>query len=412
MQCLLRGVSIALMTLAALAPLAAGDWPWWRGPKRDGCSTDQGLLTEWPAGGPPLAWKATGCGVGYSSVSVVGDRLFTMGDGPDGSHVQAIAVKTGRLAWMSGLVGKGGGDPAGTRSTPSVDGRCVYALGQYGDLVCLEAATGREFWRRSLTRDFGGSCPGWLYAESPLVDRDKVMVTPGGPRGAIVALNKQTGALIWQSAEFKDPAHYSSLIATEIDGVRQYIQLTAESVAGVAADNGKLLWRANCHGETAVVPTPICADHQVYVTSGYDVGCHAFGIAGDAAGFKAEALYANKEMVNHHGGVVLLAGCLYGHSESKGWVCQDFKTGAVVWSHHGVGKGSLCYADGHLYLRSEGGRGTVALIEASPGAYVEKGRFDQPDRSDKNSWAHPVVANGRLYLRDQDVLLCYDVKRR
>lgn len=400
------------MTLAAAAPLAAGDWPWWRGPKRDGSSTEQGLLAEWPAGGPPLAWKAASCGAGYSSVSVVGERLFTMGDGPDGSHVLAFDVKNGQSVWRSAVVGKRGGDPAGTRSTPSVDGGCVYALGQYGDLVCLDAGTGREIWRRSLTRDFGGSYHGWLYAESPLLDREKVVVTPGGPRGAVLALNKRTGAPIWQSAEFKDAAHYSSLVAAEIDGLRQYIQLTAESVAGVAADNGKLLWRANRHGETAVVPTPIYADHLVYVTSGYGVGCSAFSVAKAATGFKAEAAYANQVMVNHHGGVILLAGCLYGHSDSKGWVCQDFKTGALVWSHRGVGKGSICYADGHFYLRSEGGAGTVALIEADPKAYVEKGRFDQPARSDKNSWAHPVVANGRLYLRDQDVLLSYDVKKR
>jgi hypothetical protein len=412
MKCCLRAGGIVLVTLGAIAPLAGGDWPWWRGPKRDGCSTDQGLLTEWPAGGPPLAWKATGCGVGYSSVSVVGDRLFTMGDGPDGSHVLAFEVKSGRLAWRSELVGKAGGDPAGTRSTPSVDGGCVYALGQYGDLVCLNAATGREFWRRSLTRDFGGRYHDWLYAESPLLDREKVVATPGGPRGAIVALNRRTGALLWQSAEFKDPAHYSSLIAADIDGLRQYIQLTAESVAGVAADNGRLVWRANRHGVTAVVPTPVYADHQVYVTSGYGVGCQAFRIARDAAGFKAEPAYANQVMVNHHGGVVLVAGYVYGHSDSKGWVCQDFKTGAVVWSHHGVGKGSLCCADGHLYLRSESGGGTLALVEASPRAYAEKGRFEQPNRSDKNSWVHPVVANGRLYLRDQEVLLCYDVEKK
>jgi outer membrane protein assembly factor BamB len=403
-----------ILTLAALSlitpPASAKDWPTWRGPKRDGSSTEKNLLATWPADGPRLAWKATGCGAGYSSVSVANGRVFTMGDGPDGSVVLAFDEKTGKLLWTSEVLGKPGGNYEGTRCTPTVDGDLLFALAQFGDFVCLNVANGKELWRKNLSKDYGGSYSGWNYTESPLVDGDKVMFTPGGKKGAIVALNKKTGSLAWQSTEFTDGAQYSSLIAADINGVHQYIQLTADSVAGVNAGTGKLLWRAERKGQTAVIPTPIYANNQVYVTSGYGVGCNAFKITKDAKGFKTEEIYASKDMANHHGGVILLGNYLYGHSDSGGWICQDFKSGEVKWSDKGVGKGAIAYADGHFYCRSESGKGLVALIEATPEGYKEKSRFEQPDRSSKNSWPHPVIANGKLYLRDQDVLLCYDVQ--
>ena len=407
-----RGLFALLLLVSGF--LHAEDWPTWRGPKRDGSSTEKNLLAAWPAGGPPLAWKAEGCGVGFSSVSVVGGRVFTMGDGPDGGLVRAFDEKTGKSVWTSEVLGKPGGNYAGTRCTPAVDGGFVYALGQFGDFVCLEAATGKEVWRKSLQKDFGGNYSGWNYTESPLVEGNKVLVTPGGKKGAVVALDKKTGALLWQSSDFTDGAQYSSLIAADINGVHQYLQLTAASVAGIEANSGKMLWRAERKGQTAVITTPIYANNQVFVTSGYGVGCNAFKITKDSAGFKTEEIepYGKKNMMNHHGGVILLGDYIYGHSDSKGWICQDFKTGDVKWSNGGVGKGSIAYADGHFYCRSEGGKGNVALIEATPDGYKEKGRFEQPDRSKQNSWAHPVIANGKLYLRDQDVLLCYDVKKK
>jgi outer membrane protein assembly factor BamB len=227
----------------------------------------------------------------------------------------------------------------------------------------------------------------------------------------LAALNKKTGELIWQSKEFTDSIHYSSPIVAEIGGVRQYIQLTDASVAGIAAHDGRMLWRAVRQGRTAVIPTPIYYDGYVYVTSGYGAGCNLFKVATADGKWTAEPVYDNKVMANHHGGVVLVGKYLYGHSDSKGWTCQDFETGKAVWQEKNkLGKGSLVYADGMLYLRAEGDKGTVALIEATADGYREKGRFDQPDRSDKNSWPHPVVIDGRLYLRDQDVLLCYDVR--
>jgi outer membrane protein assembly factor BamB len=404
---------IALLSVFALyltsARLNAADWPQWRGPNRDDVSSEQGLLKQWPPAGPPLVWKATGAGAGFGGVAVAGGKVFTLGDKGDSSFALALDEASGSPVWTT-KIGKAGGDPSGPRSTPTVDGDRLYVLSQFGDLVCLEAATGKEVWRRSFEKEFGGRCGGWMYSESPLVDGDRLVCTPGSAQGSIVALNKSTGELLWQTKQFTDAAEYSSPIAAQIDGVRQYIQLTGENVVGVQADSGQVLWRARRQGETAIVPTPIFYEDDVYVSSGYGVGCNLFHVGKTGNAYQAEQVYANKVMVNHHGGVVRVGDYLYGYSDGKGWVCQEFKTGRLVWHNNGVGKGSLTCADGHLYMRSEGGHGTIALVEATPRAYTETSRFDPPDRSTESSWPHPVIAGGRLYLRDQDVLLSYNVR--
>ena len=394
------------------AAQAPGEWPQWRGPNRDNVSAETGLLKRWPDDGPPLAWKAGGIGEGYSSVSVAGGRIFTMGDGPDSSYVHALELDGGKKIW-SAKVGRTGGNYEGTRSTPTVDGDRVYALGQWGDLVCLDAATGREHWRKNLEKDFGGRMmSGWGYSESVLLDGERVVCTPGGGKGTLLALNKATGEPVWRTEDFTDDAAYSSIVPATIGGVRQHVQLTGASVVGVAPDTGDVLWRAARQGETAVIPTPVVHDDHVFVTSGYNVGCNLFRVTrGPGGKFTAGQVYANKDMQNHHGGVVLVGGHVYGTSGNQ-LVCMNLMTGKVAWKDRSVGKGAVAYADGHLYVRSEGGEGTVALVEATPKGYAEKSRFDQPDRSDKQSWPHPVIVGGKLYLRDQDVLLCYDVKAK
>ncbi len=395
----------------------ASDWPQWRGPRRDGISTETGLKKDWPAGGPTLAWKTTGLGAAYSSVAVAGDKVLTQGEKGEIAIVFALSRKDGKELWSANL-GKGGapgwGGFQGPRSTPTVDGDRVYALGQYGELVCLNAKDGKEVWRRDYVKDFGGGIPEWGFSESVLVDGDNLICTPGGSPGTLVALEKKTGKEVWRSKDFSDPAHYSSVIVAEIDGVRQYIQLTERNLAGVAAKDGKVLWKAPRKGATAVVPTPIYNDNHVYVTSGYGIGCNLFKITKETGGFKAAEVFGNnKVMVNHHGGVILIGDHVYGHSDSKGWTCQEFKTGKVVWQEKSkLGKGSVVFADGRLYCRQEDSKGTIAIIEASPAGWKEHGRFDQPDRSEKNSWAHPVVSDGKLYIRDQDMLLSFDVKAK
>ena len=412
----LPALGLALSTVSVAAAAAPGDWPQWRGANRDDISSDTGLLKSWPAGGPPLAWKATGLGSGYSGVSILGDRLFTAGDRGKENFVVALNRVDGKQIW-SATLGKAGapgwGGFGGPRCTPTLDGDRVYALGQYGELVCLEMASGKEVWRKNLQSDFGGKLPEWGFAESPLVDGDKLVCTPGGPQGAVIALNKLTGEVVWRCAAFTDDAQYSSLLPVEIDGVRQYVQLTQASVAGVAAKDGALLWQAPRKGSVAVIPTPIYRDNHVFVASGYEAGCNLFKITQTGGVFKASQVYAKKWMENHHGGVVLVGNHLYGYCEKKGWMCQNFKTGEIVWStKDNLGKGSLTFADGLLYLRFEENEGTIALIEATPAGYKETGRFDPPDRSKLKSWPHPVVAGGKLYIRDQDVLLCYDVKAK
>jgi outer membrane protein assembly factor BamB len=348
---------------------------------------------------------------------VVGDRIYTIGDRGDSSFVIALSVTDGKEAWAAKL-GKAGapgwGGFEGPRAAPTVDTNLIFALGQWGELACFDPSNGAEQWRKSYESDFGGKRPEWGFADAPLVDGNALAATPGGSKGAIVALNKRTGALLWRSSEFTDEAHYSSLVPADFGGVHQYVQLTPRNVVGVAAANGKVLWKASRKGDVAVIPTPIVADDHVYVTSGYGNGCDLFRISGTQQSQKADRVYSNnKVMVNHHGGAVKAGDYVYGYSDGKGWTCQEFKTGEAKWQEKDkLGKGSLVYADSRLYLRQEDRSGTVALIEASPAGYKEHGRFEQPERSQANSWAHPVVANGKLYLRDQDLLLCYDVSSK
>ena len=403
------------MGLLAATGAAAADWPQWRGPNRDDLSTETGLLKAWPPGGPPLAWKSAGLGIGFSGPSLAGDKIFTMGDTEQESRVLALSRTDGKVLWAA-KVGKAGapgwGGFAGPRATPTVDGDLVFVIGQFGEVVCVQAADGREVWRKHMTEDFGGGRPEWGFAESPLVDGDRVVLTPGGPAGTLVALNKKTGALLWQTKDWTDSAHYSSVIPVEIGGVKQYVQLTDRNLGGVAAADGKVLWKILRKGATAVIPTPIYADNLVYVSSGYGIGCNLFKITSAGGSFSVEQVYASKVMVNHHGGVIKLGDHLYGFSEGKGWTCQDFKTGEAVWAEKDrLKKGAVAYADGMLYCREEDS-GTVALVKATPAGYTECGRFAQPDRAKPKAWPHPVIVDGKLYLRDQDWLFCYDVKAR
>ncbi len=409
---------LGLCTLCFPA-LHAADWPQFRGPARDDISTEAGLLKTWPEGGPALAWKATGLGSGLSGVSVSAGRVFTMGEDKDSSYLYALDEATGKQLWSAkiGAVGGGSGYP-GPRCTPAVDGNLVFVFGQFGDLVCLDSATGREIWRKNLEKDFPGSkVPKFGFSESPLVDGDKLVFTPGGPSGCIAALDKKTGRLLWRSADLPDNAAYSSLVAVTLGGVRQYVPITDSSVAGVSAADGRLLWRTG-YGRVEGKPccpisTPIVDGNLVYISMAYGVGCCLFRVEAADGKFTVEQVYANKNMINHHGGLIKIGDNVYGYSEGKGWTCQDFKTGRVLWAEkEKLGKGSLTCADGLFYLRTEDGKGTLALIEPSPAGWIEKGRFDQPDRSDKKSWPHPLVSNGKLYVRDQGSLFAYDVKAK
>jgi outer membrane protein assembly factor BamB len=243
------------------------------------------------------------------------------------------------------------------------------------------------------------------------VDGDQVICTPGGSKGAIAALDKKTGKVIWQSTEFTDGAQYESIIPADINGTRQYVQMTSQNFVGVAAKDGKLLWKESFPGKVATIPTPIVKGNQVYVTAGYGAGCKMVTI-GPGNAVKME--YENKVMKNHHGGVILVGDYLYGHSDGYAWVCQNFKTGEEKWAHRDFRKGAVGFADGMLYCLEEGS-GTVKLVEANPTGWKEHGSFKLDPQTKIRSpqghiWTHPVISGGKLYLRDQDLIYCYDVK--
>ena len=289
----------------------------------------------------------------------------------------------------------------------TLDGDRGYALSENGELACLRLQDGTKIWRRNILQDFGGRNPHWLLSESPLIDGNRVIVTPGGPNACIVALDKLSGKQIWASQDLSDGAGYSSCIIGEVQGVRAIMTLTDRAGVGVRASDGKLMWRYDkVANRTANVTTPIFHDNSVFYTSAYGTGCALLGLAAQDGAVKAEEIYFSRDMQNHHGGVILHNGYLYGFSSSI-LTCMEFKTGRVAWKDRSVGKGSLTYADGNLYLLSE--NNVAGLAEATPDAYREKGRFPIPDQG-LPSWAHPVVCGRRLYLRNQSMLTCYDVK--
>jgi outer membrane protein assembly factor BamB len=352
-------------------------------------------------------------------MAVVGKRLYTLFADDKKEYVLAIDVEKGAKVWATEIgprLSQGMGD--GPRSTPTVDGDFVYALSGKGDLACVKTEDGEKVWRVSLVNDLGGKMmSGWGYSESPLVEGDKVVCTPGGDKGTLAALDKKKGTVLWRSKDWTDAAGYSSIMSMTLNGVKQYVQMTGKSVAGVADADGRLLWRYEHEARTAAVPTPILHDNQVYVTSGYLSGCALVTVTADGKKFTAQKVYDNQNLVNHHGGAVLVGDSLYAYTGGNergthAWICQDFKTGDVKWTEEKkLDKGSITFAGDRLYLYGEDSGG-VALLEANPKEWKEQGRFTLPEKSKRHRkfWTHPTVANGRLYLRDQDLIFCYDVK--
>lgn len=387
-------------------------WPQFRGPNRDDISADKGLLKEWPKDGPSLIWKTKGVGEGFSSVAIVGGKVFTMGNRGGDSYVHALDNSSGSVLWSS-KVGPAGGNLG---CTPTVDGDHVYAIGQEGEITCMGVADGALTWRKSFKKDFGGNCGGWNYTESPLVDGEKLICTPGARDGLLVALDKKSGNVLWKCpSPFGDStAGYSSIVVAEVGGVRQYVQLTAGGVVGVSAKDGKLLWSYDKLGNnTANIPTPIVRNDQVFSSAGYGKGAALLQLTANGGAISAKEVYLNRELTNKHGGLVLVGDYVYGdHDDSGRPFCADVMTGKIVWrkEDRGPGRGSatVTYADGHLYFRFD--NGIMALVDAVPTAYKEISTFKIPNAS-SSSWSHPVVVGGRLYLREQDMVWCYNVKQ-
>ncbi len=428
-----RSVHGAMSWILALvlgpAWAVAADWPQWRGEKRDGKSAETGLLATWPEGGPPLAWQAKGVGAGYSSLAVGGGLIFTLGDLADGQYVVALSRDGGDHRWQTKIGPTWKDKFLGARSTPTYDGERVYALSTDGELVCLRAKDGELVWKRNLPSAFGGrmmktqSGTDWRFSESPLVDGDKVIVTPGTAEAALVALDKRTGKELWRTAmpsfsdNGTDGAGYSSVVVSNGAGVRQYVQLLGRGVIGVDAATGKFLWGyGRVANDVANIATPLIDGDHVFVSTGYGTGSALLALEKTGAGVRAREVYFLEAdtLQNHHGGLILHEGTVYtGTGHNKGFpIAVSLADGTVAWGpvrNEGRSSAAIAFADGRLYLRYQEGR--MILAEATTEGYRERGTFVIPN-VDQFSWSHPVIAGGHLYLREQDNIYCYDIRSK
>jgi outer membrane protein assembly factor BamB len=426
---------LAGVLLASTALANADDWPQWRGPNRDGVSKETGLLKTWPKEGPKLLWTYRDAGVGYSGPAVVGDRVYCMGGRGDTEYLFALDVQSSKEVWAAkvGPLFAGTQWNAGPSATPTVDGGLVYGLGGQGILVCVDAARGTEVWRKDMTRDLAGVVNpigggptefAWGWNWSPLVDGDQLICVPGGSEGLLAALDKKSGKVLWRSKALAEKATYSSPVLAEVGGVRQVVAMTNSGAVGVSAKDGALLWTYKHDYKDMIVPTPILHDDLVFAVVGlmnFRPGVDAIQLTAAGAEIKAQKKYTTENLASGIETPILVGDHVYGFSESKrgkrGWVCMEFKSGTVAWNEEeALGGASVIAADGHLYCFTEDD-GIVALVEAKPEKWVEQGRFTIPERSKLGKpsgklWTPPVIANGRLYLRDQDLLFCYNISGR
>jgi outer membrane protein assembly factor BamB len=388
------------------------DWPQFNGLHRDNKSLETGLLPTWPAGGPRRAWASRGLGAGYSSVAVVNGVVYTMGNKGASEAIIALDAGTGEKIWSTPFAWAAHlsvGD--GPRSTPSVSAGAVYGLGGYGDLVCLDAGSGAIRWKTNILHDFKAQNIAWGICESVLIDEDRLICTPGGDNATLVALDPKTGKLLWKAlVPEKDRAGYASATVADVGGVRQYVQFTASGTVGIRADDGKFLWRENSAANfSANCSSPQVAGGLVFSSSSYGTGGALVQLSANHSTVTAKLVYRTHDLSSHHGDMVIVDGMLYGASDSGVLTCIDLASGKVKWRSRSVGKGAVTYADGRIYLRSE--EGPVVLVEATGAGYRELGRLEPPKSKNSSAWSHPVVAAGKLFLRDQDTLLCYDLKR-
>ncbi|MFV0442519.1 MAG: PQQ-binding-like beta-propeller repeat protein [Planctomycetaceae bacterium] len=413
-----------LVLLAALTGnLSAGEWPQWRGPNRDGIAVGENIRTDWDAHPPKLLWVKEGFGNGYASLAIADGGLFTTGNRDGAQAVTCANFKTGNILWSTPITDK---NPKhgyeGSRCTPTIDGDRLYAVSSDGKIVCLQAADGKIVWSQAFDQWGGTMMTGWGFSESPLVDGDWVLCTPGGRDAMIVALNKKDGSLVWKSAipelgeNGKDGAGYASIVISNGAGVKQYVTTVGRGTIGVRAKDGKFLWGYNpVANGVANIPTPIVDGDYVFASTGYGTGAALLKLSADGKGgvdAKEQYFLNGKEFQNHHGQMVHLDDFIYaGHQHNKGFpICLEMKTGKTVWGGdiRPVGNGSAaitCIGDQIIFRYQDG---TVALIEANPKEYVLHGSF-KADVIEKEAWSHPVVVDGKLYLREQDKLMCYDV---
>ncbi|MEI8071511.1 MAG: pyrrolo-quinoline quinone [Planctomycetota bacterium] len=415
-------------TVSGLTSASVGvarEWPTFRGPERTAVAPDTDLLEAWPANGPPLVWETAGAGRGYASLAIVGDKLYTLGDGlstaPDkDEYLTCFYSLTGKQVWKTktGAAWNDGQESwQSSRSTPTVDGTTVYVLSPFGQLVACATKDGREIFRIDLKTEFAGKKgDGWGYSESVLIDANKLVCTPGGDKATMVALDKKNGKPLWACPMQGDRgAGHSSIVVAELKGRKIYVQTTASGAFAVDAKTGNFLWAYPIDQTTAVIPTPIVRDDLVFFSAGYKRGGALLRqVSGPAGAIHVEEVYGlKKDLANKHGGIVLVGDHLYGDSDDQGIpFCAELLTGNVVWKTRGSGKGSasVMAADGHVYVRFADG--TLALIKADPTNYAEVSAFKIPQSEGRPSWSHAVILDGKLYLREQDKIFCYDIQQK
>lgn len=416
--------ALALLT----GSLMANDWPQWRGVHRDGKATEKGLKLDWNGQAPKHLWTTDGMGGGYASVSVVNGRLYTTGNLPEGQGVICVDANSGKLLWSTAVTPeqpKHGYE--GSRCTPTVDGEFLYTVTSNGLLTCLRANDGEIVWTREF-KDFGGKMmSGWGFSESPLVDGDLVLCTPGGSEAMIVALNKVNGEVVWKSAvpdlgdAGKPGAGYASIVVSNGGGVKQYVTLVGQGVIGVRASDGKYMWGYNpVANGTANIPTPIVLGDHIFASSGYGTGACLLELKSDGnGGVTASEKYflEAKTFQNHHGQMVAEGEYIYaGHDHNKGFpICLHWPTGEVKWveqdkermkERNWEGSAAITKVNDQILFRYQ--NGSLALVTASPAGFESKGSF-MPAYQEGKSWAHPVVVGDKLYLREQNKLMCYQL---
>ncbi len=418
------GLAALWLSLCAVSiPAPAADWPTFRGADRTAVAPDTDLLESWPDDGPPLVWQTAGAGRGYASLAIAGDRIYTLGDGlstadDKDEYLTCFERSTGKQLWKTktGSPWTDGQESwQSSRSTPTVDGDTVYVITPFGQLVACATSDGRERYRVDLKAQFGGTKgDSWGYSESVTVDGDRLVCTPGGEQATMVALDKQTGRLLWSCPMKGDRgAGHASIVTAEVGGRKVYIQTTAAGAFAVDAATGRFHWAYPIDKTTAVIPTPIVKDDLVFIAAGYKRGgALVRQSVGPGGAVKMEEVYGLKpELANKHGGIVLVGDHLYGCADDQPiLVCAELETGKVAWKQRGSGRNSatVAAADGHIYVRYADG--TMALVKADPTAYTEVSSFKVPGSGDRPSWAHVVILDGRLYLREGDAILCYDLR--
>lgn len=394
-------VSIQVGTTAGES---SGDWPQWRGPSRDGRSAETDLLTRWPSQGPPVVWKVPG-GEGFSSLAISEGRLYTLADRNGTEWVLCLDAQNGKELWKVRSAGsyqesQGGNGP---RATPTVDGPRVYSLGASGTLLCLEKQTGKILWRRNILDDFNAPNLQWGVSTSPLVENDLLLVNVGGKGASIVAFNKHTGEVIWKAHD--DVAGYSSPIGITVDGIREIVFFCGRAVLGVSPQGGKLHWRHPWLTTSDMnIATPIFSDPYLFISSGRGTGSGLFRLRREGDGVRADLVRTSSLMQNHFNSCVLVGEYLYGFDNAI-LKCIRMLDGEVMWASRSVGKGSLIYAQGHLFILGE--QGILGVAEATPEAYREQGRMEILEYK---SWTPPALAGGKLYLRDQKQIVCLDLR--